>query len=183
MKCINELSPFFLPVEEILYDDNNFFVYRQKKCQMIASKKIDATIVIDVFKLIQFMLINKILLTDLAPHNLGIIKGHAVVFDYHGLHRFAVDGRIKRPFWWRRLSRNLTRFICGLYCPKKRSIYSELMQDCNANAIKQMSADRDLPKCFVTLIDYLMKNNERAKIPEVCQHLENVIKHIQSSHH
>ena len=177
-KYINRLSPYFIPVEEILYENEYFFVYQQQKCHLIESNRIDAKVVIDVFRLIQFMLVNDILLTDLAPHNMGLMKGHVVVFDYHGLHRLTEDGKIKRPDWWRRLARNLTRFICGFYCPKKRAIYSQLMQDCDEKVIQKLSNEPEIPKCFVQLVEYMKTHQDQSKVEEVCEHLEKVIKYL-----
>lgn len=179
-KYINRLKPYFLPVDEIPYEDENFFVYIQHKCQLIESKRINSKVVIDLFRLIQFMLVNDILLTDLAPHNLGLLKGHVVVFDYHGLHRLTKEGQIKRPDWWRRLVRNLVRFVCGLYCPRKRHEYSLLMENCDTKVIQKMSQDPDIPECLTTLVEYLMTQENRASVPTVCEHLETCIKYIHT---
>ena len=177
-KYINRLDPYFLPVEDILYEDDNLFAYTQRKCKIIESKRIDKKVVVDIFRLVQFMLINDILLTDLAPHNLGVDGKHVVVFDYHGLHRLKKDGVIKRADWWRRLARNLTRFVCGLTSQHKRAEYSLLMQDCNENVLKKMDADADIPKVFTSLIRYLMKEQGNATIENVCTYIEECIKHL-----
>ena len=179
-KYINRLEPYFLPVEEILYEDENVFVYTQQKCSLIESDKINKKVVIDVFRLIQFMLINDILLTDLAPHNLGIIHKHVVVFDYHGLHRLTRDGAIKREDWWRRLVRNLTRFTCGLYNPKKRPEYSALMQNCDQNVVKKMESDPDIPPVFTTLVKYLMEERNNGSLEKICELIENCIRFIKA---
>ena len=179
-KYINRLQPYFIPVEEIIYEDENFFAYTQRKCHLITSDKISHNVVVDLFKLIQFMLVNDILLTDLAPHNLGLIKKQLVVFDYHGLHRLTEHGVIKRQDWWRRLIRNLTRFICGLYCPHQRAEYSLLMQDCTTDVVRKLSNDSHIPKEFSKLVEYVMKEQENTSIPKLCEHLESCIKTIHS---
>jgi hypothetical protein len=178
-KYINRLEPYFLPVEDILYEDDNLFVYAQKKCKIIESKKIDKKVVVDVFRLVQFMLINNILLTDLAPHNLGIYEKNIVVFDYHGLHRLKKDGVIKRSDWWRRLARNLTRFVTSLKSQHKRAEYSELMQNCDEEAVVKLEKDPEIPKVFSALIRYLMEKQEKASIESVCTQLEACINHIK----
>lgn len=179
-KYINRLDPFFLPVEDIIYEDENVFVYTQKKCRLIKSNRINKKVVADVFRLVQFMLVNNILLTDLAPHNLAILHRQVVVFDYHGLHRLTKDGVIKREDWWRRLARNLTRFICGLYNPKKRSEYSTAMQNCDRNVIKKMEEDPGIPEVFTTMIKYLLKEQNNVSINKLCTFLEKCITCIGS---
>jgi len=177
-KYINRLDPYFLPVEEDIYENDYLFAYTQKKCHIIKSKKINKNVVAEIFRLIQFMLVNNILLTDLAPHNLGVIHKKVFIFDYHGLHRLMKDGVIKRDDWWRRLARNLTRFICGLYNPHKRPEYSALMQSCDQQVIKKMSSDPDIPKVFTQLINYLLTEQSGASVKVICTLLEGCISHI-----
>jgi hypothetical protein len=177
-KYINRLEPFFVPVEEIMYEDENIFVYTQKKCKVVESSRINKKTVIDVFRLVQFMLINDIILTDLAPHNLGLYQGHVVVFDYHGLHRLTENGAIKEIDWWKRLVRNLTRFICGLYNQRKRPLYSDLMQNCDARVIKKMEDDAFFPSEFINFIKFVMIEGRNAKIETMCEYLQGCIDYI-----
>jgi len=177
-KYINRLDPYFLPVDEILYEDENIFVYSQEKCTVIKTDKINRKVVAEVLRLVQFMLVNDILLTDLAPHNLGLIHHHVVVFDYHGLHRLTQDGSIKRVNWWRRLLRNLTRFISALHGAHKRAEYSALMQNCTDSVVKQIEEDQAIPKPYSQLVRYLFTEQNRASIPQICEYLENTINEI-----
>lgn len=179
-KYINRLSPYFLPVEDLLYEDKNLFVYSQKECKVIESKKINKKVVIEVLRLIQFMLVNDILLTDLAPHNIGLLNNHVVVFDYHGLHRLTKNGVIKREDWWRRLVRNITRYITGLISAHKRAEYSLLMQNCNESVVKKLESDDDIPKVFSVMVKYLMTEQNNTKIDKLCSYLEDCINQIKS---
>lgn len=185
-KYINHLDPFFLPVDEILYEDDNVFIYTQRKCQLLNTKTINTGVVIDVFRLIQFMLLSDILLTDLAPHNLGIYKDHVLVFDYHGLHRLKKNGQIKRTNWWRRLARNLTRFICCIYVPDRRKEFAQLMQNCNSNTIAKFENEPQMPISFVELLKYLSNQQNRVIIDQVYEYLElcihDLIQHENNSH-
>jgi hypothetical protein len=182
-KHINSLYSFFVPVDEIWYEDDDIFIYKQQRCDIITSKDINKQIVIDVFRLIQFMLINDILLTDLAPHNLGLMNGHVVIFDYHGLHRLKKKGQINRENWWKRIARNLTRFISALYVPNKRQEYANLMQNCNSKVIKKLEHQGDLPSSFISLIKYLNKHNEKASIDQVVDLIDDCIYNIKSFKH
>jgi len=180
-KHINGLDPFFVPVEEIMYEDRNIFVYKQKRCDIITSQDIDLQVVVDVFRLVQFMLINDILLTDLAPHNLGLLDGHIVAFDYHGLHRLKKKGQIKRANWWKRVARNLTRFICAYCVPDKRKDYAKLMQNCNSSAVKKLENEKDLPRSFGRLIRYLLEHKNKASIDRIVDLLEQCISDLKGN--
>jgi len=180
-KHINSLDPFFVPVEKILYEDKNVFLYKQRKCGIITSKEITQQVVIDVFRLVQFMLINGILLTDLAPHNLGLLDGQVVVFDYHGLHRLKKKGQIKREYWWKRIARNLTRFICGYLIPDKRKEYANLMQNCNQEAIRKLEREAGLPVSFALLIKYLESHRNKVNLDQVIDLIEDTITDIKAT--
>jgi hypothetical protein len=179
-KYINRLDPYFLPVKEILYEDKNIFVYSQEKCDIVESKRISKTVVIEVFHLIQFMLVNRIMLTDLAPHNLGIVRHHVVVFDYHGLHRLMKDGEIYRDDWWRRLARNLTRFMTALIGAHKRAEYSALMQNCDDKVIKKMENDPEIPKIFSTMIRYMATEQGGVVVEKLIEYLEKCINELKT---
>jgi hypothetical protein len=178
-KYINRLHPYFLPVEEILFEDENLFVYTQKKCKIITSDRISAKVVIEIFRLVQFMLINDILLTDIAPHNLGLTGKHVVVFDYHGLHRLKKNGIIKENDWWRRIVRNLVRFVCGLESKHKRAEYSALMQNCDENVLRKLEHDPEIPKPLSALIRYVMLKQAHSAIDTTCAHLEACINYLK----
>lgn len=179
MKYINRLHPFFIPVEEILYEDENVFIYTQRKCKLVTSDRINRKVVVDLFRLIQFMLVNDILLTDLAPHNLGVLDKQLVIFDYHGLQRLTTEGQIKRVDWWRRLVRNVMRFTCGLYCPHKRPEYSLLMENCDAKVVNKMTNDPEIPPPVTVLVRYAMTEQNNVSIERVCELLEKCIKYIK----
>lgn len=175
-KHINSLSEYFLPVEEILYEDDFMFAYSQKRVQILTNHDINKQVVLDVFKFVKFMLENDTIVSDLAAHNLTVHNGHAVVFDYHGLHRLkVVNGTIKRSDWWQRIARNLTRFITSLYIPDKRSNFSVLMQDCDDFAIAQLKKQSSLPPAFVELIEHMYVNKEASSISTICTLLDACI--------
>jgi hypothetical protein len=119
------------------------------------------------------------ILTDLAPHNLGIINNQVIVFDYHGLHKLRKDGKIKRQNWWRRIARNLVRFICAIYCPQKRKEFVTAMQNCDSSAIYKLEQDNDLPSVFVELIKYMYHNENKASVTIICEYLESCIELIK----
>jgi hypothetical protein len=183
---INELYPFFLPVVDILYEDLNVFVYTQKKCQMLNTKSIDNSIVIDILRLIQFMIINNVILTDLAPHNLGLININGqlqtIIFDYHGLHPLSDEsGDIKRAGWWRRLARNMTRFVSALYVPEKRKHYGALMQNCDSIVLLELQNEKSIPVSFTNLLTYLSTYQNKAEIDQICLHIDLCVEDLKKA--
>jgi hypothetical protein len=177
---INTLTPYFLSVDDILYEDNNVFVYTQPKCKLMKTKDINHNMVIDIFELVKFMLERNIIMTDLAPHNMGIHNGHVVTFDYHGLHPLKKDGyKIKRKNWWRRVARNLTRFMCYIYASGKRRFYANMMQDCNDKVIGKFRESNSLPACFADLLEYFNTKHNEASTDHVCELLQKCITQIE----
>ena len=147
---------FFVPIEEILYEDENVFIYTQNRCQLLKKDFISPRIVIGVIQMIQFMLRKNILVTDISPHNLGLLKGQVVLFDYHGLHPFQRrDGTIKRRKWCGRILKNLARYLSYIYAPEKIAEYTELMESVDYHAIKKLKSDGLLPHTFIQLAIYV----------------------------
>lgn len=171
---INSLMPYFAPIGEVLYEDDKVFVYTQSKCQLLGKHDIPPEIVAGFFQLIEFLFRQNLLLTDLPPQNVGVLGGYVIIFDYHGLGPFRDEkGVIQHKEWWRRLFRNLTRFISFSYAPNKRKEYAELMQNYNPNVLKVFIKDNKLPRSFIELIKYVSENQEKVRNDQLCQLLRN----------
>lgn len=171
---INSLTPIFLPVEEILYEDDNIFVYTQKVCKILNKDLITPEIVVEIFKMVQFMIINNVILTDLAPHNIGIYDNQVVFFDYHGLRPLKLgSGKIKHKKWWKRLFRNLTSYLCYIYSPNQREEYEKLIENLDLSVIKRMKKHNRLPAVFIELLDYVMNYQNEASLEKVALLLQN----------
>lgn len=179
MEHINSLGLFFLPIKEILYEDAEVFVYVQDKCLRL-KKNVNPQIVVEFLQLIQFMLKKNVLLTDLAPNNIGIINGHLILFDYHGLHPLKREGRIHREKWWGRLFRNLVRFISHIYAPEKQLEYAELFNTYSSSTVETLAGDQQLPPAFIELLQYVSTHENAVdlnilyKLLQAC--IETVIK-------
>ena len=181
---INSLSEYFVPVEKILYEDENVFVYTQNRCQLMKKERISPRIVIGVFQMVQFMLLKNILVTDLSPHNLGLLNGRVVIFDYHGLHPLRRnDGRIKRRKWWVRLMRNLTRYLSYIYAPEKLNEYSALMDDYDDSVVEKLKFDRLLPSTYIELLLYVSINDTEVSVDILFKLLQNCIMSILQTFH
>lgn len=171
---INSLMPYFAPIGNIIYDDDKVFVYTQSKCQLLSKKHIAPEIVAGFFQLVEFMFHQNLLLTDLPPQNVGLLGGYVIIFDYHGLGPFRdKHGVIHHKEWWRRLARNLTRFITHSYTPDKRKEYEDLMQDYDSNVLKILTKDERLPRSFIELLKYMGEAQSSVTNDRLCQLLRS----------
>lgn len=179
---INSLGNFFLPIKEIFYEDENVFIYIQDKCERL-KHNITPHVVAEFFQLIQFMLKRNILLTDLAPNNIGLLNGHIVLFDYHGLHPLKREGRIHRVKWWGRLFRNLVRFITTIYAPEKVDEYSKYLEVYEINVVNKLSNDNLLPTTFIKLLEYVATHENEVALETLYTMLNSCIQTIIDGFH
>lgn len=168
---INSLGTFFLPIKEILHEDENVFIYTQDRCDRL-KKNITPNVVVEFFQVVQFMLKRNILLTDLAPNNIGLLNGHILLFDYHGLHPLKREGRIHRAKWWGRLFRNLVRFITTIYAPDKVTEYAEHLQVYDTSVVDKLADDGLLPSTFIGLLRYVSENENDVSLDKLYQLLQ-----------
>jgi hypothetical protein len=124
---VNQLKPFLVPINEILYENRHIVIYTQDRCQLLTSifsyKKsisdgdqslITPYISLSFLQLIIFMFENNQLVSDIGAHNLGLLNGQLVVFDYHGLHPIVKNGSICHQKWWKRPITNLSYFLSAI---------------------------------------------------------------------
>src|SRR5438874_2148806 len=68
-KHIDNFFPYFLPVEEILFEDKNILIYTQDFCKKIKKKTITRKHVRSIFKMVRLMFDLNQIVTDIGPHN------------------------------------------------------------------------------------------------------------------
>jgi hypothetical protein len=99
-KTTDPLVPYFLPIQEVIYDGDQFFAYTQAKCKPLPKKKaIKTHDLIDVLKIIRVMLSNQILVGQIKPKNVGYWNHQLVLFDYHSMHQL-YDRMKEKPDWY-----------------------------------------------------------------------------------
>lgn len=97
-KTSETLTPNFLPIKEILYDGDEFFVYTQDKCKPLSKKKpIKNHELRDLLSLIKTMFKNGFIVGQIKPKNVGYFNDHVVLFDYHSMH--PLYERMKKTKW------------------------------------------------------------------------------------
>lgn len=178
---ISDFYPYFLPINEIIYENRDIIIYTQNFCDKLSKTKINHHMVVTIFEMVKLMLEKDSLCTDIGAHNMGIYQGQLVLFDYHGLHPLLKNGQLPQKKWWGRLMRNLIKYMCAIYAPSKGEKYSMLIKNLNSKAIKQIEKDDFLPETFVTLLKYLVANNKNASIEEIIYILDECIETLLSS--
>lgn len=146
---VNQLQPFLVPINKVLYEDDQVMVYTQDKCQLIKDYDYKSPyIVISFLQLIIFMFENNELISDIGPHNLGVLDGHLVVFDYHGLHPIIRNNKVRKRKWWKRPITNLTNFINYLNYKDEEfpQLYAHFL-----NMLNYCKTPKDLGKCIKIL--------------------------------
>jgi len=113
-KTVAPLAPFFLPVEQIIYDDDVFFAYVQAKCKPLPKKTpICEQNLWDILSIIECMFSHDLLIGQLKPKNVGYYENRLVLFDYHSLH--PLYERIKdKANWFHSLEESVIKYD-GLY--------------------------------------------------------------------
>ena len=153
---INSLSPYLSPVNDILYEDEFVFIYTQAICRRFEIDKITPKMILKIFKTVNFLIENNLLLTDLAPNNFGFLGNSLVLFDYHDLQPISEDGKQLKTSWWRGIMKNLTRYVSALYAPEKSEKYERLMEDLDETVLEKFRKDHLLPSCFVKILQYIL---------------------------
>ena len=103
---IKNINNYFAKIINIVYKDDNVFIYKQRLCKRFRLhnnnniKKICEFII----KLTIFMIKNNTLVSDLGTHNMGIYKNRYLIFDYHTIYNLETVNKVK-------LIKNINKFI------------------------------------------------------------------------
>lgn len=113
-KTVDPLFPYLLPVKEILYDGDEFFVYTQDCCRPLPKKKpVTTKDIVDILTIIKVLFDHQLLVGQLKPKNVGYFGKHLVLFDFHSMHplKERMEDKID---WWKSLVDSLNKY-CQLY--------------------------------------------------------------------
>lgn len=178
-KHINNFKPYFLPVEDILYEDHNILIYTQKFCPKIKRGKITKKDVLLIFQMVRLMFDENCIITDIGVHNIGIdsLNNRPVLFDYHSLQPIIINGQMTDDVNWHRLGFNLTLYMAFIYAPKKITEYQQLVKNLKEKSIKIINKDHLLPSCQIILLKYLMTKKD-VKFKKIIQKLDHCIYHL-----
>lgn len=165
---INKLDPAILPIKEILFEDQNFFIYAQDLCE---KKQIYHSHILTLFEITRFLLEKNRLICDLVEQNIGFFRQRLVLYDFHDVIPIfedlsAIDNSkssVYQPLHyrkWARLLRNLACCLCLIYAPRKKNQYYKLL-DKNSDKfdikiINKLNNQGLLPKFFFELFIYIL---------------------------
>lgn len=124
-KVVSHVGSIFLPINEVLYQDQSVFVYTQPICQKFNLMSINLQSLQEILH-IEKTLLEHGLRASTSPHNLAIYKGRVVVFDYHD-----VSPLVIRLRWRQEVVKHLLKFLSVFYmgkniAPKK---FQEFLKD------------------------------------------------------
>ena len=169
-KHVTQLQPYLLPINEIVYEDENIWVYKQSFCRRFEKHKMDLKSLITIFEMVYHFLSQANIINSISAHNLGIFEGNnsdpvglknnLVMFDYHGLHPVIWD---KNEKWWEQTLRHLTEYISVLFAKHKRRQYEKRMRFLSSDLIKDFEKDGLLPIYFIRFLKFCV--DSPAEIP------------------
>ena len=130
-----QFNNHFLPVNEILYEDNYYFVYIQEKLRILDLPEIDEKIYIKILDIVKQMCISQIITPDIISCNLGFPLNNTsidvsknkntrlLLLDYHDLTPFDVFVKKKK---WTKIFNCLLNF--ATYMIYKKSFEEQFKQ-------------------------------------------------------
>jgi hypothetical protein len=147
---IDTLQPYFLPMNDVLYDGKNIIIYTQNICEIVCWDQLTKEMVQNIFKIV-LLTIKHDLYINMSKHNLAIFDDKLCVFDYHGMK--SINWK-KKDNWWNRCMRHLTKYISHIYNCENRNKYNTYMKKYNVKVYKKFQKDNLLPPCFMHLLKY-----------------------------
>lgn len=157
-KQINNFSPYFLPIKDILYEDKYIMIYTQDLCKKIKKEQIEKKDILFIFEMVRLMFQKNYIITDIGPHNIGIFDGRPVLFDYHSLQSIHENGKINEDVNINRIARNLTLYMTYIFDVNKGKEYKQLMKCDKQKFVKIIEKEDLLPNCLMILLRYLTEN-------------------------
>lgn len=105
---------YFVPINKILYDDPNVFVYIQPFCHPFKKSVNSGKMATALLKATNCMLKQGVM-TKLSRHNLAMWKNRVYVFDYHGLDKITLHDNTITSSWVKEvLIKNSLYYLVGL---------------------------------------------------------------------
>lgn len=151
-----------LPINKILYEDENLFVYLQDHC--------DTKLTINDLRLKHLHTLTKMLIdlvehnlmVKTALHNLGFDRNNKlIIFDYHGMIYLNWEhNKLSYPKFNKRVLKNILKYSVFLYD------YGDIKTsniEFDSKFVKKISNNKKLCKPLRTIIKYLCNNKKIEK--------------------
>lgn len=182
---INSMPSCYAPIKDIVYEDENIFVYTQDVCiplrkyQTIKGLTVfNPIIVAKILQLIIYLFVQNNLVTEIGTYNIGIIELHnvssLVLFDYETI-RPLFETLINRPMtWWGSLVGNLLHYLSHVFCPNRQKLYHKKRKYWRKHPDDIASIKNDFPFYVVDLIYSIIH-----PIDDVNQQMNTIIKNLK----
>ncbi len=160
-KIVTPLEKYLLPMKEIIYDGNSFFVYRQEKCLPLTSVTvINPDDFLSILDIIQNLILNGLLVGQLKPKNLGYSgrdNDQLVLFDYHSMHH--LPRHFRHADWADSLVDSL-KFYCYLFAHAEKKNFVDSTRPGSSRRLRKAvertkKQDQKLPKPFKNFFKYV----------------------------
>ena len=184
---INSMGNYFSQIKEILYSDEDVFVYLQDYCTpfkeyMIAHPdQVDPQIIKQVIQLVQYMISNNVLITEIGPSNIGLSEsGKVLIYDYDGL-RPLREIIIQKPSdWWGFQLGSLLYYLSFIFQPKKIDWYRSHRHKWGHQLKDFKIAQKDFPSCVYDVIKAytIFDKNIETQIGKIISSLESCLTQI-----
>lgn len=83
MKDSKKMNYFYIPIENIIYEDKNVFLYSQKYIKKL--EVLNPYCILSIVMIIYKMITEDLLCTDIGIHNLGYDGENVLLFDLQGI--------------------------------------------------------------------------------------------------
>ena len=179
-KHVNSLDYCFAPIKEVVYKDENIFIYIQDCCrplkeQLLSTKIYDPAIIIQVLKIVKYMIGQNVLVVEIGPSNIGLIKSTSgkrkvVIFDYDTIKPLRHTIRDKPKGWWGFQLGSLLYYLSHVFCPQKTDWYRSRRHGWGTKFEDFKQTTRDFPSCVSKLIQSYTQTNS-----DIDGYIENLL--------
>ena len=179
---IEDLQPWFLPINTILYEDENVFVYTQDKYTSLRRRKnnLSPLMVLKIFQIIQTLLKKNLYITNLSPRNFGIADDCIVVHDYNDLHPLQINDGIITGEKLGKLSKYLTPYLLLIYGdPSEPKSLKKMQKLKGPGSLKKIKKAAILPPTFIRFLAYLYAHSQTVEKDKLLRHLKSCIAELQ----
>lgn len=178
-KISQKYKNVFLPVNKLLYEDENVFIYTQYYCQQYNGEIFVEKMLKELLTVALTMLKHTEIQTNLSPHNLSFYNGKLMVFDYHALTFVNWNNKdIFNEEWFKILIIHLYGAAATFYCPKyRRQIKDLLKKGIDKKTYNYILKIEKLPKCWMKLLNYIVEHNDNLKSRKICKYIQKCIEY------
>lgn len=173
-KYVTKLTKL-LPVETILYKNNNFFIYNQKHCEVLTAfldtDNITPLICVKILEILSELHNANLIVFDNFITNFGIYNGDVYMFDYHDISK--LDNFMDNKKW----NIDVDGYLINIFNIVCFALYGKLQTNLNPNIQKYSDLNLgDLPGCCVKMLNAFYNADFRIFLDE----LKNTQKLINS---